>query len=128
MAKRLPNFDWSKQSVITLDRGENYPWTEWLDGDIWELTQRKDFQPHFLMMERIIRTRATHKSLKAKVRLRHPSKGVIVLQRHDIVGPMERKQQEQKEKLARSVRATAEQQGMSINDLIEELRQQALEQ
>jgi hypothetical protein len=126
MAKRLPNFDWSSNSVLTLDRDGNYPWTEWLDGDIWELTAGKDFRTHPLMMERIIRTRATTEG--AKVRLRHPRKGVIVLQRTDVVGPAERKRQEQVGKMAQRVKAEAARQGVSVNDLIEEVLQQALEQ
>lgn len=102
MAEKLSEFDFTKSSDLTSgDKGE-YHWDEWFDGDIWQLTEGVDFTTHPLMMERIIRTRATGRS--ARVRLRHlplPTNGavnkktrkpknpfgVIVLQRVDIVGP-----------------------------------------
>jgi len=104
MATKLRTFDWSKPSVLTSaeDAAYVYPWTTWLDGDIWQLTKGEDFGAHPLMMERIIRTRATGRG--AKVQLRHqplgddPSFGVIILQRTDIKGPAELKREEQKAK------------------------------
>jgi hypothetical protein len=95
MAERLRSFDFTTQSAITSaeSKGRNrYPWNDWFDGDIWKLTQGEDFDTSPLMMERIIRTRASNKNHKAKVTLRHlpalngdsPS---IVLQRTDIDGP-----------------------------------------
>jgi hypothetical protein len=104
MAERLRSFDFTAQSAITSaeSKGRNrYPWDEWFDGDIWKLTQGEDFDTSPLMMERIIRTRASSKTQRAKVTLRHlpeldgkpPS---IVLQRTDIEGPSARKKAEQK--------------------------------
>ena len=101
MATKLKAFDWSKPSVLTSaeDAAYVYPWTTWLDGDIWQLTKGEDFGAHPLMMERIIRTRATGRG--AKVQLRHqplgddPSFGIIVVQRTDIKGPNELKKEEQ---------------------------------
>jgi hypothetical protein len=98
MAEKLATFDFTAPSAITSPTEKAvYPWEEWLDGDIWQLTQDEDFDTHPLMMERIIRTRATARG--AKVRLRHQPKneagkrgkrdpfGIIILQRSDIVGP-----------------------------------------
>jgi hypothetical protein len=95
MAERLRTFDFTAQSAITAawSKGRNrYPWDDWFDGDIWKLTQGEDFDTSPLMMERIIRTRASNKNHKAKVTLRHlPSvngdAASIVLQRTDIPGP-----------------------------------------
>ena len=105
MAQKLRTFDFGRASALTSSEKATYPWSEWLDGDIWQLTEGEDFQTHPLMMERIIRTRATGRG--AKVRLRHmpingdtSPFGVIVLQRHDIAGPAERKRQEAREKRA----------------------------
>ena len=66
MATKLRTFDWSKPSVLTSaeDAAYVYPWTTWLDGDIWQLTKGEDFGAHPLMMERIIRTRATGRGAK----------------------------------------------------------------
>lgn len=99
MAEKLRTFDWSKASNITPEGQEKvvYPWEEWLDGDIWQLTHGEDFETPPLMMERIIRTRATARG--AKVRLRHQPLasgngdpfGVIILQRTDVKGPAESK-------------------------------------
>ena len=93
-ATKLKNFDWEKSSELTTSEKAVYPWEEWLDGDIWQLTYGEDFQTHPLMMERIIRTRATGR--RAKVRLRHVPMngepwGIIVLQRTDVPGPAEQR-------------------------------------
>ncbi len=106
MAERLSSFDFTAQSAITSaeSKGRNrYPWDDWFDGDIWKITRGVDFDADPLMMERIIRTRASNKNHKAKVTMRHlpavngdsPS---IVLQRTDIVGPAVAKKLEQKER------------------------------
>lgn len=98
MAEKLTKFDFKKPSEITSTEKMPYPWATWLDGDIWKLTEGEDFYTHPLMMERIIRTRAT--SRKARVRLRHAPLngdspfGVIILQRTDIMGPNEAKKVE----------------------------------
>jgi hypothetical protein len=101
-----------KQSELTVTEKATYPWEEWLNGDIWKITEGEDFQTHPLMMERIIRTRATGR--KAKVRMRHVANngnpwGSIVLQRTDITGPSERKAQERKSKreAAKAAKTTA---------------------
>jgi len=98
MAEKLKTFDFAAPSAITAASDKAvYPWEEWLDGDIWQLREGEDFHTHPLMMERIIRTRATARG--AKVRLRHQPKdfngkrgkhnpfGLIILQRTDVVGP-----------------------------------------
>ena len=91
MAERLLTFDFTKPSALTKADKAIYPWDEWLDGDIWKLTEGVDFLTHPLMMERIIRTRATTR--RAKVQLRHQpgggseSFGVLVLQRTDVPRP-----------------------------------------
>ena len=116
MAERLSSFDFTAQSAITSaeSKGRNrYPWDQWFDGDIWKITQGVDFDAEPLMMERIIRTRASNKNHKAKVTMRHlpalngdaPS---IVLQRTDIPGPALAKKAEQAEK-RRAKKAAAEQ-------------------
>lgn len=101
MAHTLKSFDFSKASDLTKAEKGNYDWDQWLNGDIWQLTQGEDFQPHPLMMERIIRTRATGR--QAKIRLRHvpvngDEFGIIVVQRHDIAGPSEIKRAQAREK------------------------------
>jgi len=106
MAERLRTFDFTAQSAITSaeSKGRNrYPWHDWFDGDIWKITQGEDFETSPLMMERIIRTRASNKHHKAKVTLRHipalnGDKPAIVLQRTDVVGPSEARKAELREK------------------------------
>lgn len=106
MAERLRSFDFTAQSAITAaeSKGRNrYPWNDWFDGDIWKITQGTDFDTSPLMMERIIRTRASNKNHKAKVTLRHipalnGDSASIVLQRTDIPGPAEAKKAEQRER------------------------------
>lgn len=94
MATILSTYDFKPPSEVTRTPRQSYPWEQWLDGNIWRLVQGEDFQPHPLMMERIIRTRATAK--RAKVHLRHEAlngdfTGVIVVQRTDISKPRARK-------------------------------------
>ena len=106
MAERLRSFDFTAQSAITSaeSKGRNrYPWDEWFDGDIWKITRGEDFDAEPLMMERIIRTRASNKNHRAKVTLRHlPALNgdapAIVLQRTDIPGPSASKKAEQRER------------------------------
>jgi hypothetical protein len=90
MATKLTEFNFDAPSRMTSGDKAIYPWDDWFDGDIWQLEQGTDFDTHPLMMERIIRTRATGKG--AKIRMRHQplngdSWGVIVLERTDIEGP-----------------------------------------
>jgi len=101
MATKLTTYDFTAPSSLTAagDEKAAYPWEEWFDGDIWQLTYGEDFDPHPLMMERIIRTRATGR--RAKVRVRHQAlngaaatndpTGIIILERTDISGPQEEK-------------------------------------
>ena len=70
MGTMLDYYDFEKPSVMTTGAKATYPWDDWLrPGTIWRLVYGKDFQPHPLMMERIIRTRATGRG--TKVELRH---------------------------------------------------------
>jgi hypothetical protein len=103
MASKLKSFDFTKQSELTVTEKANYPWEQWLDGSIWELIEGEDFTTHPLMMERIIRTRATGR--KAQVRMRHVPLngnpwGKIVLQRVDENAPEAIKRRERAEKRA----------------------------
>jgi hypothetical protein len=117
MATKLNKFDFSAPSAITTSEKAVYPWTEWLDGDIWQLTEGEDFDTHPLMMERIVRTRATARG--AKVRLRHVPLngsspfGMIVMQRTDVAGPAALKKAEQTEKRA-SKKAAAQAEAQEI--------------
>lgn len=93
MSERLTHYDFSKPSIITASDRMNYPWDEWFDGGIWRIEQGVDFKTHPLMMERIIRTRATAR--KAKIVLRHEPRpgtqdpfGYIVFQRTDVPHPV----------------------------------------
>ena len=115
MAEKLRTFDFEKPSELTSSEKIQYPWDQWLDGDIWQLTQGEDFQTHPLMMERIIRTRATTR--QAKVRLRHQPLngdkanpfGMIIIQRTDKPGPADVKKAEAKAKRdAKKAAAAAE--------------------
>ena len=103
MATKIKTFDFDQPSTLTTTDKATYPWDQWFDGDIWKLTCDEDFTTHPLMMERIIRTRATGRS--AKVRLRHVPMngdpwGEIVVQRTDAVGPDEAKREARRAKAA----------------------------
>ena len=118
MATKLKTFDFTKASKLTEAPEEKvlYPWDEWFDGDIWQLQEGEDFETHPLMMERIIRTRATGK--RAKVRVKHlplngDPWGTIVMQRHDVQGPLEARKTEAKAKrAAKKAEAEADAQAM----------------
>jgi hypothetical protein len=95
VAERIRSFDWSRPSKITRAPKANYPWGEWLDGDIWKLTQGTDFEPLPMMMERNIRTYVSN--IKGNVRIRHlPEENALVVQRTDIDGPMAKKKADAK--------------------------------
>jgi len=103
MATKLKSFDFTNVSRLTTSDKATYPWDDWFDGDIWQIDQGTDFDGHPLMMERIIRTRATGKN--AHVTLRHipvngDPWGSIVLQRTDVEGPESAKRRATSEKRA----------------------------
>lgn len=104
MATKLRDFDFTHQSKLTPSGGkDSYPWDDWFDGDIWQITYGEDFDSHPLMMERIIRTRIVGR--EGKVTLRHVGIddepwGIIVLRRSDIEGPQMMKRREANEKRA----------------------------
>lgn len=89
MAKTLKKYNWAAKTPSVRPK-TNYPWQDWFDGQIWKLTHGEDFQCHPLMMERIVRTRATSK--QAKVQVRHeditgdPDNpfGVLIIQRTNL--------------------------------------------
>lgn len=95
MANTLTTYDFSKPSNLTKTDRRSYPWDEWLNGHIWELKHGVDFEAHPLMMERIIRTRATAK--KAQIEMRHEplngdeSYGRIIVRRRDVTPARVRK-------------------------------------
>jgi hypothetical protein len=114
MAQRLKEFDFSEPSTLTTTDKAVYPWEQWFDGDVWELTWGEDFHGHPLMMERIIRTRATGRH--AKVSLRHlPMNGdpwgILVIQRTDIDGPTQVKKEAKAAKMAATKAANAKANG-----------------
>lgn len=104
MSTKLKDFDFGPQSRLTDGDKATYPWEDWFDGDIWQITMGEDFEGTPLMMERIIRSRAV--SREAKVTLRHhavdggPGMGVITFQRTDVEGPEARKRRESNERRA----------------------------
>jgi hypothetical protein len=112
MAEKLREFDFTSSRPRRTDGSYNYPWDDWFDGDIWKLEEGVDFPGEPLMMERIIRTRATNRG--AKIKLRHidstevctkcgqPGPGSLVVQRYDIVGPTAARKAAAKEKRAAS--------------------------
>jgi hypothetical protein len=118
MSEKLKEFDFASSSPRRTDGSYTYPWDDWFDGDIWRLDQGVDFPGHPLMMERIIRTRATNR--EAKVKLRHidsdvicskcgqPGPGSLVIQRYDIIGPSEAKKAATKAKRAATREAKVE--------------------
>ena len=85
MATILRKYDFSHPSKLTQNeaRKSSYPWPDWFDGRIWKLEEGDDFTTHPLMMERIIRTKAS--TVGAKLKLRHEARngemwGYIVVQ------------------------------------------------
>lgn len=122
MATRLKGFDFDAPSTLTTTEKATYPWEDWFDGDVWQIEAGEDFTTHPLMMERIIRTRASSKNHKAKVTLRHlpvgdEQWGIIVMQRTDIAGPTERKRQEAADKRKAKKEAAAQEADAIVKDL-----------
>ena len=110
MATKLKNYTFGPPSRLSTGEKAVYPWDDWFDGDVWQIEQGDDFEGHPLMMERIIRTRATGR--KAKVQLRHVARngdqwGTIVLQRTDVDGPQQTKKRAANEKRAATKAAKA---------------------
>lgn len=75
MAERIESFDFKRQSG-----GSRYPWEQWLDGSIWRLTERDDFNgamPKHIGSQ--IRINANKRGLAVRVSI-DAKNGVIVLQ------------------------------------------------
>lgn len=78
MAETLTTYDFDKPSILTTNRTRTYPWGQWFDGRIWRITRGVDFDAQTLMMERIIRSRASNQHVS--LRLRHEDESTIVFQ------------------------------------------------
>jgi len=76
MAKVLKEYDRS-ESDVKQGRPPIYPWDEWLDGRIWELTQGEDFEISMDNMENYIRKTAYRKEIEISV-FRHDEKTLII--------------------------------------------------
>ena len=104
MATKIKTFDFDQPSTLTTTEKATYPWDQWFDGDIWQITWNEDFQTHPLMMERIIRTRATGRGVKVKLRhvpMNGEPWGKIVIERTGLpLGPEQAKREARKEKAA----------------------------
>jgi hypothetical protein len=75
MAKQLDEFDFKRGR----NKGEQYP-MEWLDGNIWELTQEEDF-PNVKMSTFYSALTAQAKRLGGlKVRSRKDGENTIIIQ------------------------------------------------
>jgi hypothetical protein len=81
MATILPTYDWSESSKHTdKPRTRLYPWPEWLDGRIRELTKGEDFDGPAASFANVARTTANRKGIK--VRVRSLGESTVVLQAH----------------------------------------------
>lgn len=62
MAETLPEFDfrWRK--------GSNYPWDEWLNGQIWQLTTGQDFTIAPVSLISSARYEAVDRGMKVRTR------------------------------------------------------------
>lgn len=70
MAKKLAEFDWSWGN-------EKYPWDEWFDGNIWELTSPKDFDGTTASFRITLFNAAKRRGLKVRTRVLSDTKLVI---------------------------------------------------
>lgn len=58
MAKKLKDYDFTETK---------YPWSEWLDGSIWELEHGSDFETKMETFRTQVYTSAKKRGLKARV-------------------------------------------------------------
>jgi hypothetical protein len=65
--KTLESFDFTQPSTKR-PRSKSYPWGTWFSGEIWELVYGEDFTVDPLLMERMIRTRASPQRLSVNIR------------------------------------------------------------
>jgi len=60
----------------------SYPWVEWGDGQIWELTQGVDFTVDTRTLASLARRTAWRRGLQARVAIRGPKITLQFLPRH----------------------------------------------
>jgi len=72
MARKLDSYSFPDS------KRTRYPWEDWLDGDIWEITQGEDFGTTASSMRSTIRQAAQERELQVK--LSRPGDGPIVFQ------------------------------------------------
>lgn len=51
-------------------RGQLYPWEEWFDGQVWELTQGEDFKPSMKVFRDIVYQTASRHGVRVSVNVR----------------------------------------------------------
>lgn len=74
MARKLDQFPLSKAA--------KYPWDEYMDGNVWELTRGEDFDCSVTSMQGAARTQANRRRGTVRMRTRHSNDGreLVVLQ------------------------------------------------
>ena len=65
MADILEEFDFSLYTC-SVGRNEKYPWSEWMDGQIWKLKQGVDFKTKTSSFAAGIRARARKNGIQLK--------------------------------------------------------------
>jgi len=52
-----------------IGRGRSYPWDEWLDGDVWKLTQGEDFTASMSNFRGLVYMKAQDRQLQVRTRV-----------------------------------------------------------
>lgn len=52
------------------DQKRRYPWDQWLDGQVWELTKDVDYSVTMAIMRSLVYTTCKHRGLAVKICVR----------------------------------------------------------
>lgn len=74
MAKRLKSFTFT-------GRGRRYPWSDWMDGSIWQARTGKDFTGDAEQFRGYLHSKATDSGLKVRTSVNKKT-GTVVFQFH----------------------------------------------
>jgi len=74
VAQVVEEYDWD-QKVI---RDGKYPWSQWFNGAVWELTKGEDFDVDVAAFRRAVHSRAHWLGFKARTRTIKNDQAIVI--------------------------------------------------
>ena len=74
MAQVGDDYDWDEK----VSRDGKYPWSQWLNGAVWELTKGEDFDVDVAALRRAVHSRAHYLGFRARTKTIKNDEAIII--------------------------------------------------